>query len=177
MGENQPTVTVNVYTNSTVIVNAFTVTGAISPVIVNVYTNRERLHERVLLTISPHIVWKYTEKAQSRVDSSLSYRLHRKRVAILIVSGFELSFLVQNHGSVDWIAYTKRTCYNVQTLSVITANSGASVPTGHSSRSVYFSSYITYIWAVIWNFQQCGMCDQQWLRPACAYAQTDQSLC
>ena len=27
------------------------------------------------------------------------------------------------------------------------------------------------------DFQQCGMCDQQRLRPACAYAQTDQSLC
>ena len=27
------------------------------------------------------------------------------------------------------------------------------------------------------DFKQCGMCDQQWLRPACAYAQTDQSPC
>ena len=27
------------------------------------------------------------------------------------------------------------------------------------------------------NFQQCGMCDQQSLRSACAYAQSDQSLC
>ena len=25
--------------------------------------------------------------------------------------------------------------------------------------------------------KQCGMCDQQRLRPACAYAQSDQSLC
>ena len=32
-------------------------------------------------------------------------------------------------------------------------------------------------WAVTWDFQQCGMCDQQRLSPACAYAQTDQSLC
>ena len=32
-------------------------------------------------------------------------------------------------------------------------------------------------WAVTWDFQQCGMCDQQRLRPACAYAQSDQSLC
>ena len=32
-------------------------------------------------------------------------------------------------------------------------------------------------WAAIWDFQQCGMCDQQRLRPACAYAQSDQSLC
>ena len=33
------------------------------------------------------------------------------------------------------------------------------------------------IWAVAWAFQQFGMCDQQRLRPACAYALTDQSLC
>ena len=32
-------------------------------------------------------------------------------------------------------------------------------------------------WATAWDFQQCGMCDQQRLRPACAYAQSDQSLC
>ena len=30
---------------------------------------------------------------------------------------------------------------------------------------------------VAWDFQQCGMCDQQRLRSACAYAQSDQSLC
>ena len=28
-----------------------------------------------------------------------------------------------------------------------------------------------------WDFQQCGMCDQQSLRPACAYAQSDRRLC
>ena len=27
------------------------------------------------------------------------------------------------------------------------------------------------------DFQKCGMCDQQSLRSACAYAQSDQSLC
>ena len=32
-------------------------------------------------------------------------------------------------------------------------------------------------WAMAWYFQQCGICDQQSLRPACAYAQSDQSLC
>ena len=32
-------------------------------------------------------------------------------------------------------------------------------------------------WAGAWDFQQCGMCDQQSLRLACAYAQSDQSLC
>ena len=32
------------------------------------------------------------------------------------------------------------------------------------------------IWAVIWDFQQCGMCDQQSLRSACAYTQSDQIL-
>ena len=34
-----------------------------------------------------------------------------------------------------------------------------------------------HIWAVTWDFQQCGMCNQQRLRSACAYAQSDQSLC
>ena len=33
------------------------------------------------------------------------------------------------------------------------------------------------IWAAAWDFQQYGMCDQQRLRPAYAYAQSDQSLC
>ena len=27
------------------------------------------------------------------------------------------------------------------------------------------------------RFSQCGVCDQQKLRPACAFAQSDQSLC
>ena len=33
------------------------------------------------------------------------------------------------------------------------------------------------IWTSAWDFQQYGMCDQQSLRSACAYAQSDQSLC
>ena len=33
------------------------------------------------------------------------------------------------------------------------------------------------IWGIAWNFQLCGMCEQQSLRSACAYAQSDQSLC
>ena len=36
---------------------------------------------------------------------------------------------------------------------------------------------LDYTWASAWDFQQCGMFDQQSLRPACIYAQTDQSLC
>ena len=32
------------------------------------------------------------------------------------------------------------------------------------------------IWACAWDFQQCGMCDQQSPRSACTYAQSDQSL-
>ena len=35
----------------------------------------------------------------------------------------------------------------------------------------------TYIWASSWDFQQYGMCDQQSLKSACAYMQSDQSLC
>ena len=41
----------------------------------------------------------------------------------------------------------------------------------------YWQITATLIWAVAWDFQQCGMCDQQSLRSACAYAQSDQSLC
>ena len=37
--------------------------------------------------------------------------------------------------------------------------------------------FLINIWAVTWDFQQCGMCDQQSLRSAWAYAQTGQSLC
>ena len=33
------------------------------------------------------------------------------------------------------------------------------------------------IWAMAWDFQQCGICDKQGLRSACAYTQSDQSLC
>ena len=35
---------------------------------------------------------------------------------------------------------------------------------------------ISYKWASAWDFQQCGMCDQQSLRSSCAYAQSDQRL-
>ena len=34
-----------------------------------------------------------------------------------------------------------------------------------------------HIWAATCNFQQFGMCDQQSLGSACAYAQSDQSIC
>ena len=43
---------------------------------------------------------------------------------------------------------------------------------------------LTYTYCLQYNnrasaldFEQCGMCDQQSLRSACAYAQSDQSLC
>ena len=32
-------------------------------------------------------------------------------------------------------------------------------------------------WAMAWDFQQCSICNQQSLRSASAYAQSDQSLC
>ena len=47
--------------------------------------------------------------------------------------------------------------------------------------NIYLKPKVTlhcyYIWAATWYFQQCGMCDQQSLRSACAYVQSDQSLC
>ena len=46
-----------------------------------------------------------------------------------------------------------------------------------SFKGYHFLLNCKQIWAATWDFQQCGMCDQQSLRPACAYAQSDQSLC
>ena len=43
--------------------------------------------------------------------------------------------------------------------------------------SKLFFKKIKYIWAVTWDFKQCGMWDQQRLRSACACAQSDQNLC
>ena len=40
-----------------------------------------------------------------------------------------------------------------------------------------FSRWLIKFWAATWDFQQCGMCNQQSLRSACAYAQSDQRLC
>ena len=45
----------------------------------------------------------------------------------------------------------------------------------HTHRKRWLNSMS--IWAPAWDFQQCGMCDQQRLRPTCAYAQSGQSLC
>ena len=41
----------------------------------------------------------------------------------------------------------------------------------------WFSYLLPYNWAATWDFQKCGICDQQSLRSACAYAQSDQNLC
>ena len=38
-------------------------------------------------------------------------------------------------------------------------------------------NHANHIWASAWDFQQCGICDQQSLRSACAYVQSDQSPC
>ena len=39
-----------------------------------------------------------------------------------------------------------------------------------------YSNNVNVSLAASQDFQQCGMCDQQKLRPACAYAQSYQSL-
>ena len=41
----------------------------------------------------------------------------------------------------------------------------------------FYNLWARLIWAATWDFQQCGMCNQQRLRPACAYTQSDQRLC
>ena len=40
----------------------------------------------------------------------------------------------------------------------------------------YGKILLNCIWATTWDFQQCGVCDQQKLRPAYAYAQSNQRL-
>ena len=45
------------------------------------------------------------------------------------------------------------------------------------SRYIIYVLWTLHIWALTWNFQQCGMCDKQSLKSECAYAQSDQSLC
>ena len=48
----------------------------------------------------------------------------------------------------------------------------------HSWKSVGFLTLWNNFWSMAaWDFQQCGMCDQQSLRSPCAYAQSDTSLC
>ena len=46
-----------------------------------------------------------------------------------------------------------------------------------ATTKVGYARVVLIKWAMTWDFQQCGMCDQQNLRPACAYVQSDQSLC
>ena len=41
---------------------------------------------------------------------------------------------------------------------------------------LYFTSHLNMKWGATLDFQQCGMCDQQRLRPAWTYTQSDQSL-
>ena len=43
--------------------------------------------------------------------------------------------------------------------------------------TLLFQYIVIIIWASAWDFQQCGMCDQQSLGSACSYGQSDQSLC
>ena len=38
-------------------------------------------------------------------------------------------------------------------------------------------SVSTNEWAATWDFQQCGLCDQQSIKLACTHAQSDQNLC
>ena len=43
--------------------------------------------------------------------------------------------------------------------------------------NMYCINLSQYEMSATLDFQQCGMCDQQRLRPACAYAQSDQRPC
>ena len=67
--------------------------------------------------------------------------------------------------------FTKERMYDITPPGVVTGLAWTAM--GELSFLIGWSE----IWAVAWDFEQCGMCDQQRLRPACAYTQSDQSLC
>ena len=71
-GEIAP-VTVNVYTNGTVIVNAFTVTGATSPVIVNVYTYGSLCSRWCSWKIKPYLLI-FKRRQNLKMLSAAKYR-------------------------------------------------------------------------------------------------------
>ena len=48
------------------------------------------------------------------------------------------------------------------------------VPLKSQFARFWFTSHMS---SVTCDFQQCVMCNQQWLRPVYAYAQSDQNLC
>ena len=52
---------------------------------------------------------------------------------------------------------------------------GPLLKTSTSHRRVF--QYLRVLSYFTFDFQQCGMCNQQRLRPACAHAQSDQSIC
>ena len=67
-----------------------------------------------------------------------------------------------------------------QNLTLLDANNKGADQPAHLHRLI--STFViqlleSIIWASALDFQQCGMCNQQSLRSACAYAQSDQSLC
>ena len=86
-----------------------------------------------------------------------------------------LSYLLSN-GEV--IKHHKFISVVVIELSVRCLNTGPEdrLPETRNILKKIYDEVTEDIWASAWYFQQCGMCDQQSLRPACAYAQSDQSL-
>ena len=79
------------------------------------------------------------------------------------------------HGDVDVTLFYPAGTWsqiNVTSMSIATSHRRWCVP----ARNSYCAFLHHNNWAVTWDFQQCGMCNQQSLRSACAYAQSDQSL-
>ena len=75
-----------------------------------------------------------------------------------------------------YLLFTQYVYWNKHPVSVPPSSRPIHYELKHSTK-VPTSKKILIIWAAAWDFQQCGMCDQRNLRPACAYVQSDQSLC
>ena len=84
---------------------------------------------------------------------------------MLNVQKMSVKYMEINLDSYKW-------CY----ISLIYENACAINPIKHTSIGNR-PTRENVIWASAWDFQQFGMCDRQSLRSACAYAQSNQSLC
>ena len=107
-----------------------------------------------------------TMSNKSSFANNANLRILRIYFSVLIIL---CSFFQRSVGFTASIA-----CYNLKKKKLINKNTWQ-VPSFLIFRNIFLSLW--YNWAVTWDFQQCGMCDQQRLRPACTCAQSDQSHC
>ena len=118
---------------------------------------------------------KKTKKKTNKGSASLAlYHFSPTHLINSIIHNTNLSFSPNwNRLSRKMILYCCKMGLGTRKPDLLYSNNGAYQPG-------YLSSLISaffYNWASAWDFQQFGMCDQQSLRSAWAYAQSDQSLC